>query len=101
MDKQEPDSRYLILWVSVVLAAGIILVGWYFSVKYNFNKINTEMEQSVNKTQEQAEAEVQEMMEGVDQIIKESNEAAQEIIDIKVEEAVADEAAIVEPTEEK
>lgn len=58
MEGKEPDSRYLVLWICVIIAAGIILVGWFMAMKYNFNKMNEEMHNSVGQDFQAAEAEV-------------------------------------------
>lgn len=60
----------MVLWVCVAICAAVIFVGWIFSLKYNFNKINEEMQGNGPSTTESAIGEMQEMFDGVDKIIK-------------------------------
>ncbi|NQT50342.1 hypothetical protein HQ571_06640 [Candidatus Kuenenbacteria bacterium] len=71
--EHEPESKYLTLWVCVIIAAVVIFVGWFISLKYNFQKINQEMDQNVNKTTEQAAQEVQDMLDGVNDLISQDD----------------------------
>ncbi len=41
------DSRYLLLWICVIIAAVIIFGGWIYSLKYSF----TEMDKQADKSQ--------------------------------------------------
>ena len=93
--EHEPESKYLTLWVCVIIAAVVIFVGWFISLKYNFKKINQEMDQNVNKTTDQAAQEVQAMLDGVNDLINQNeveltgdDEATKKIEDLekKVEE---------------
>ena len=73
MEVHEPDSRYLVLWVCVIITAGIILTGWGVSMKYNFSKINQEMDVNVGQSFEQAEQEVKDVFEDVNKALKEDS----------------------------
>jgi len=59
------------LWICVIITAGIILTGWGVSMKYNFTKINEEMDQNVGQSFEEAEQEVLGVFDGMNQLIQE------------------------------
>jgi len=73
----------------VIIAAAIVIIGWSYSLKYNFNKINAEMGENVNVSADEAAAEMQKMFDGVNAVIKESNDAA---IDAKIDKLIAEQA---------
>ena len=79
MEGHEPDTRYLTLWICVIVSAVIIFTGWIFVMKYNFTKINEEM---VNQdvTVEKATQEMGEMFDGVKKIMEEQGELLDEVI---------------------
>ena len=89
MEGYEPDSKYLTLWICVVVAAGIILFGWAFSMKYSFSKINNEMHSSVGKTSDQAAEEMFQMFEAVDQALKQQ-ESEVELEAVTIDEQVSE-----------
>ncbi|MBI5077627.1 hypothetical protein HZB94_04575 [Candidatus Falkowbacteria bacterium] len=72
MDKKNPDSKYLILWLCVGLMAAIIIIGWVWALKFNLQKINAEIGAS-NKTAEQAENEVKEMFSKIEEALDKSD----------------------------
>ena len=99
----EPDSKYLILWVCVIICAGIIFVGWFFSVRYNFEKINKETEVKVNKTSEQATQEVLDMFDGAGDILKQGDTEIQNLKteqQLKLEQTQPTNAIVPEPTKQ-
>ena len=69
MGDKNHDSKYLTLWLCVISAAAVILVGWVYAMKFNLNKISEEMNKS-GQTSDQAVKEFQEMVSGVDNILK-------------------------------
>jgi len=104
MEGHEPDSRYLVLWICVIITAGIILTGWGVSMKYNFNKINEEMDDNVGQSFEQAEQDVLNAFGDVNSAIKEETkdmkftDGQQETLEI-IEDKV--EGSVKKLTEEK
>lgn len=74
MEGHEPDSRYLVLWVCVIIAAGIILVGWFISMRHNFNEINAEMNNNVGQNFEQAEQQVLSLFGDVEKTIDDNTQ---------------------------
>ena len=72
MSHDQADSRYLTLWICVILSAAIIFVGWMFAIRYNFQKID---ESAVTKDQaaDQASAQVEQMFTGVDKMINQGS----------------------------
>lgn len=97
MEGHEPDSRYLVLWICVIITAGIILTGWGVSMKHSFNKINTEMDGNVGQSFEEAEQEVLNVFGDVNNVLKESSkglqftedqQAALEVVEDKAEGTV-------------
>lgn len=70
MEGQEPDSRYLVLWICVIIASSIVVVGWLVSMKYSFNKINAEMNDNVGQDFEQAEQQVLSIFSDVNDAIR-------------------------------
>jgi len=69
MRNNNPESKYLWLWVTVIVSALIIVVGWFYAVKYNMAKISEEMGKS-GQTSEQAAKEFNDMVAGIGEIIK-------------------------------
>ena len=80
MEGHEPDTRYLTLWICVIISAVIIFTGWIFVMKYNFTKINEEM---VNQdvTVEKATQEMGEMFDGVKKIMEEQGSLLEEVLE--------------------
>jgi len=74
MQGKNSDSKYVVLWLCVGVAAIIIIAGWIIALKYNFNKMNAEMT-AKSQTLEQAENEVKEMFSGIEAILKKNEEA--------------------------
>ncbi|KKR05854.1 MAG: hypothetical protein UT32_C0020G0016 [Parcubacteria group bacterium GW2011_GWC2_39_14] len=72
MEGKEPESKYLVLWLCVFLTAGIIFVGWFISLRTNFNKINAEMNGNVTQTFEQAQQEVFDSFDEVQGVLEKS-----------------------------
>ena len=98
--QNEPDSKYLVLWLCVIICAGIIFVGWLFSVKYNFQQINKETAEKVNKTSEQATKEVLDMFDGAGAILKQGDETIQQLKDeqqLKNEQVKPADVVVPEP----
>jgi len=100
MEGREPESKYLILWLCVIICAGIIFVGWLISMKYNFDKINRETEKNVNRTNDQAFQEVQEMFEGADKILKQGEEELTIIKELKKDKDAEEKPVVNEPNPE-
>lgn len=96
MEGKEPESKYLTLWICVALVAALIFAGWIFALKYNFNKINTQMEKDINKTTNQAFSEVQDMFTGVGEVLSETEAKLEKLETDKAaaEKAAADKAAL-------
>lgn len=96
MEGKEPESKYLTLWICVALVAVLIFAGWIFALKYNFNKINTQMEKDVNKTTDQAFSEVQDMFTGVGEVLSDTEAKLEKLEADKAaaEKAAADKAAL-------
>ena len=69
MGNNNPESKYLWLWVTVIVSALIIVVGWFYAVKYNLAKISAEMGKS-GQTSEQAAKEFNDMVAGLGEIMK-------------------------------
>lgn len=74
MQGKNSDSKYVVLWLCVGIAAVIIVAGWIMALKYNFNKMNAEVNAN-SKTMEQAENEVKEMFSGIEAVLKKNEEA--------------------------
>jgi len=74
MSEKDPNSKYLTLWLCVIVSAVIIIGGWVMAMKYNFKKISNEMSQSGNRTSEQATSELEQMFAGVQDILNNSAE---------------------------
>jgi len=73
MEGKEPESKYLVMWICVIIAAGIIFTGWIFAMKYNFGQINDKMGRDVNKTADQASQEVEGMFAGIESILNKAD----------------------------
>jgi hypothetical protein len=69
MENNTSESKYLWLWGTVIISALIIVVGWFYAVKYNMAKISEEMGKS-GQTSEQAAKEFNDMVAGIGEIIK-------------------------------
>ena len=91
MEGKEPESKYLTLWICVIVVAVLIFAGWIFALKYNFNKINAKMEQDVNKTTDQAYSEVQDMFTGVGEVLSDTQAKLEKI---EADKAAAEKAAL-------
>ncbi len=83
MEGHESDSRYLTLWLCVIVSAVIIFGGWIFVMKYNFNKINAEMEQE-SSTMEGAMAQVDDIFQGVSDLLDEQGLAIEKLQELNV-----------------
>lgn len=91
---EEHGSKYIALWICVLVAAGAIFAGWIYALKFNFKQINQEVQVNSPSTN-QAIAEVQEMFDGLNNILKE-----QEII-VKEEKKTIEEEVILENVPEE
>lgn len=69
MENKNPESKYLMLWIAVIVSAIIIIVGWFYAVKYNMAKISEDMGKR-GQTEEQAAKEFNDMIAGIGEIIK-------------------------------
>lgn len=88
----QADSRYLVLWVCVIVCASVILVGWLFSMKYSFNKINEESAKKINITSQQAQQQVLDMFDGANAILNQGGEQLQQL---KKDQAAKDAVPVV------
>ncbi len=78
MKEKDPNAKYLTLWLCVIVSAGIIFSGWLFSVKYNFKKINDQM-QNNGATIEKATAEMEDMFAGMNVQLEKASEQLKEV----------------------
>jgi len=72
MEGKEPDSRYLVLWLCVFLTAGIIFVGWFVALRYNFAQTNKEMNGNVKQTFDEAQQQVMDSFDEVGTFLKQN-----------------------------
>lgn len=66
------ESKYLTLWICVIIAAGVIFGGWYVSAKFDFNRTNQEMKVRILQNPIDPNAEMQSVFDSYDQAIKQS-----------------------------
>ncbi|MFH0779381.1 MAG: hypothetical protein V1928_00805 [Parcubacteria group bacterium] len=66
------ESKYLTLWICVLIAAGVIFGGWFVSAKFDFNRTNLEMKARINQNPVDPNAEMQSVFDSYDQAIKQS-----------------------------
>lgn len=90
MENKNPESKYLMLWIAVIISAIIIIVGWFYAVKYNMAKISADMGKR-GQTEEQAAKEFNDMIAGIGEIIKKQEVApSAEVINGAKPEATVD-----------
>ncbi|MEK7158974.1 MAG: hypothetical protein AAB766_00550 [Patescibacteria group bacterium] len=90
MENKNPESKYLMLWIAVIISAIIIIVGWFYAIKYNMAKISEDMGKS-GQTEEQAVKEFNDMVAGIGEIMKKQEVApVTEVINGVKPEAVVD-----------
>ncbi|HMB26162.1 MAG TPA: hypothetical protein VKP03_01970 [Patescibacteria group bacterium] len=70
MSKNKADSKYLVLWICVILTATVIFAGWFFALKQNFVKINAQMQNEDGRDIEQMEQELTKTFQGLENILK-------------------------------
>jgi Tfp pilus assembly protein PilO len=87
MRGHEPDSRYLTLWVCVIISSAIIFVGWFFIMKNNLQRIDDQFSSS-DQTMEEAYEQVEGMFAGVKTIMSETQTG--------IEDAVLEESDAIE-----
>jgi Tfp pilus assembly protein PilO len=77
----DKDSKYVILWICVLVSAVIIFTGWIFSIKFNFDKINNELG-AQNKEKVEEFKKIEESYSDIDQILDQGGEKFDQLIDL-------------------
>lgn len=68
------ESKYLTLWICVLIAAGVIFGGWFVSAKFDFNRTNLEMKARINQNPVDPNAEMRSVFDSYDQAMKRNEE---------------------------
>jgi len=79
MNNQNQDSRYLTMWICVIVVGALIFVGWLWTIRHSIDRTNAELSQGVG-SMEQMTDEMQKMFNEMSAELKKTELPAKEVM---------------------